>query len=83
MNSEAIKNGKQLTVNQKDKIAEKMRSSRQCFDEANLKLFPITQQEWRQQEPSEIVVRPIDETLPTERQNKRSEQYYYENRNMC
>jgi hypothetical protein len=45
MNSEAIKNGKQLTVNQKDKIAEKMRSSRQCFDEANLKLFPITQQE--------------------------------------
>jgi hypothetical protein len=36
INSEAIKNGKQLTVNQKDKIAEKMRSSRQSFDEAYL-----------------------------------------------
>ena len=41
MNSEAIRNGKQLTVNQKDKIAERMRSSRQCFDEAYLKIFPI------------------------------------------
>ena len=80
MNSEAIKNGKQLTVNQKDKIAEKMRSSRQCFDEAYLKIFPIAQQELRQQQPAEIVVRPVDETLPTERQNRRTKQYYYENK---
>jgi hypothetical protein len=79
-NSEAIKNGKQLTVNQKDKIAEKMRSSRQCFDEAYLKIFPITQQDLRQKEPSEIVVRPVDEALPTERQNRRTKQYYYKNK---
>ena len=79
-NSEAIRNGKQLTVNQKDKIAEKMRSSRQCFDEAYLKIFPTAQQELRQQQPSEIVVRPIDETLPTERQNRRTKQYYHKNK---
>ena len=34
MNSEAIKNGKQLSVKQKDKIAERMRSSRQYFEES-------------------------------------------------
>jgi len=80
MNSEAIRNGKQLTVNQKDKIAEKMRSSRQCFDEAYLKIFPIAQEELRQKEPTEPIVKPIDEALPTERQNKRTKQYYYENK---
>jgi hypothetical protein len=57
-----------------------MRSSRQCFDEAYLKIFPITQQDLRQKEPSEIVVRPVDEALPTERQNRRTKQYYYKNK---
>ena len=80
MNSEAIRNGKQLTVNQKDKIAERMRSSRQCFDEAYLKIFPIAQEDLRQKEPTEPIVKPIDEALPTERQNKRTKQYYYENK---
>ena len=80
MNSEAIRNGKQLTVNQKDKIAEKMRSSRQCFDEAYLKIFPIAQEELRQKEPSQIVVRPVDEALPSEKQYNRTKKYYQENK---
>jgi len=80
-NSEAIRNGKQLTVKQKEKIAERMRSSRKYLDEACLKIFPIAQEDLRQKEPtSEPVVRPIDETLPTERQNKRAKQYYYDNK---
>ena len=48
MNSEAIKNGKQLSVKDKEKIAIKMRSSRKYLDEAYLKIFPITQEEIRQ-----------------------------------
>jgi hypothetical protein len=79
-NSEAIRNGKQLTVKQKEKMAERMRSSRKYLDEAYLKIFPIAQNEVRQKEPSEIVVRPIDETLPTERQNRRTKQYYHQNK---
>ena len=80
MNSEAIRNGKQLTVKQKEKIAEKMRSSRKYLDEAYLKIFPIAQQEFIKKEPSEAVVIPVDEALPTERQNKRTKKYYYENK---
>jgi hypothetical protein len=82
MNSEAIKNGKQLNVKQKDKIAERMRSSRKYFDEAYLKIFPTTQEE-KQTEPSVIVVKPVDESLPTERQYKRTKKYYRENRSAC
>ena len=62
-------------------MAERMRSSRQCIDESYLKLFPITQEDLKQKEPTtKPVVRPIDETLPTERQNKRTKQYYYDNK---
>jgi hypothetical protein len=50
------------------------------LNEAYLKIFPITQQELRQKEPAEIVVRPIDETLPTQRQNRRTKEYYYQNK---
>ncbi len=57
-----------------------MRSSRKYLDEAYLKIFPIAQQELIQKEPSEIVVRPVDGALPTERQNKRTKQYYYQNK---
>ena len=80
-NSEAIRNGKQLTVKQKEKIAERMRSSRKYLDEAYLKIFPIAQEDLRQKEPtSEPVVKPISEELPTERQNRRTKQYYYDNK---
>ena len=40
----------------------------------------ITRIRQLQQQPSEIVVRPVDETLPTERQNRRTKQYYHENK---
>ena len=79
-NSEAIRNGKQLTVKQKEKIAERMRSSRKYLDEAYLKIFPIAHQGIKQEQVSEIVVRPINEALPTERQNARTKQYYHENK---
>ena len=39
------------------------------------------QEDLRQKEPTtEPVVRPISEEFPTERQNKRTKQYYYDNK---
>ena len=55
-NSEAIKNGKQLSVKDKEKIAIKMLSSRKYIDEAYLKIFPFTQEEIRQKEPKEQII---------------------------
>ena len=40
MNSEAIWNGKKLSVNQQEKVAYKMRKSRKYSDEAYLKMKP-------------------------------------------
>ena len=80
MNSEAIKNGKQLTVNQKEKIAHRMRTSRKYMDEAYLKIFPAQQYQIKQEQASEIVVRPVSEDTPIERQNQRTKKYYYENK---
>jgi hypothetical protein len=58
-----------------------MRSSRKYLDEAYLTIFPILQEDLRQKEPTtESVVRPVDEKLPTERQNRRTKQYYYDNK---
>ena len=57
-----------------------MRSSRKYLDEAYLKIFPIAQEELIKKEPVEAVVKPVDEALPTERQNRRTKQYYYENK---
>ncbi len=47
-NSESIRNGKQLTVKQKEKRAERRLSSRKYLDEAYSKIFPIAQDEVRQ-----------------------------------
>ena len=79
-NSEAIRNGKQLTVNQKEKIAYKMRTSRTYMDQSYLKIFPTEQYQIKQEHVSDIVVRPINEALPTERQNARTKTYYYDNK---
>ena len=57
-----------------------MRSSRKYLDEAYLKIFPAEQYQIKQEQVSEIVVRPVNEALPTERQNARTKQYYYENK---
>ena len=53
--SESIKNGKQLSLKDKEKIAINLRSSRKYLDEAYLKIFPITQEEIRQKEPKEVI----------------------------
>ena len=80
MNSEAIKNGKQLSVKDKEKIAIKMRSSRKYLDEAYLKIFPIEKEEIRQKEQNKKEVNPINEEPPSERQYNRTKKYYQENR---
>ena len=80
MNSEAIKNGKQLSVKDKEKIAIKMRSSRKYLDEAYLKIFPIKKEEIRQKEQNEKDVNPMNEEPPSERQYNRTKKYYQENR---
>ena len=80
MNSEAIKKGKQLTVNQKEKIAYKMRTSRKYFDESYLKIFSTEQQILQQESIKPIVIKPINEILPTERQYQRTKKYYEENK---
>lgn len=66
MNSEAIKNGKQLSIKQKDKIAHKMRTSRKYLDEAYLKIFPTGA--------------TVDETTPYEKQINRNKKYYETNK---
>ena len=79
-NSEAIKNGKQLTVNQKEKIAQKMRTSRKYLDESYLKIFPNAPLDVRPEVPNVIVVHPVNEKLPTEKQYDRTKKYYQENK---
>ena len=78
LNSEAIANGKQLTVKQKEKIAYKMRTSRKYIDEAYLKIFPILQQNSKQVAPVEV--KPVDETTPYQRHLVRTQKYYEENK---
>jgi hypothetical protein len=71
--------GKLLTVKEKNKIAEKMRSSRKYLDESYTKLFQIDQP---QQQPNikveeNINNNTIDETSTYERQKKRASSYYH------
>ena len=75
---QAMLKGKLLTVKEKNKIAEKMRSSRKYFDESYTKLFqanplqqthPIIKQE-------EINNDIIDETNSYQRQKARTNTYY-------
>lgn len=84
MNSEAIRKGKQLTVNDKEKIAYRMRTSRKYLDEAYLKIFPIAQ-DYRapsiKEEPKDDAVsQQINETTPYQKQLSRNQKYYEENK---
>jgi hypothetical protein len=79
LNHDMIRSGGQLSVNMKEKLAYRMRTSRKYLDEAYLKIFPTD----IGQEPSpakEIVVQPVSEDTPVERQNKRTKKYYKENK---
>ena len=80
MNSEAIKNGKQLSVKQKENIALKMRTSRKYLDEAYLKIFPIAREEIGQERPPAPPVQPINEESAYEKQLNRNQRYYEENK---
>ena len=71
--------GKLLTVKEKNKIAEKMRSSRKYLDESYTKLFQLDQPQ-----PQPIIIveeninnNTIDETSTYERQKKRASSYYH------
>lgn len=82
INSEAIKNGRQLTVKEKEKIAYKMRTSRKYLDEAYLKIFPVVRQEIQKQDDA-ITEEPIKdvEQLPVyQRQLERNKRYYDNNK---
>lgn len=80
LNSEAIKNGRQLTTAQKDKLAHRMRTSRKYLDEAYIKLFKIEQSQQDQQPPAEVQVEPVDEATPYQKQLTRNQTYYQENK---
>jgi hypothetical protein len=73
--------GKLLSVKEKNKIAERMRSSRKYLDESYTKLFQMNpfQQEpkIKQEENINNPAVPVDETSTYERQKKRSTSYYY------
>ena len=80
VNHDTIRKGGQLSVNMKEKLAYRMRTSRKYLDEAYLKIFPT---DIGNQEPApakEIVVQPVNEETPVEKQNKRTKKYYEENK---
>lgn len=79
MNSEAINTGKQLSVNQKEKIAYRMRTSRKYLDEAYLKIFPIAK-DYSGAPKVDIKAEPIDETTPYQKQVSRNQRYYQDNK---
>jgi hypothetical protein len=71
---------KLLSVKEKNKIADRMRSSRKYLDESDTKLFqmnPIQQPEIKQEENVNNPAAPVDEPSTYERQEKRSTSYYY------
>jgi hypothetical protein len=49
-----------------------MKNSRKYLDEAFLKISPIVHEELKQKEPTQIIVRAVNEELPTERPNRRA-----------
>ena len=72
--------GKLLSVKEKNKIADRMRSSRKYLDESYTKLFQmnqIQQPEIKQEENVNNQAVPVDETSTYERQKKSSTSYYY------
>ena len=79
-NSEAIKNGKQLSTGEKDEIARQMRTSRKYLDEAYLKIFDTKQKDQQAERPVQIRVEPVDETTPYQKQLTRNQQYYHQNK---
>ncbi len=82
VNSEAIKRGRQMTVKDKEKLAYRMRTSRKYLDEAYLKIFPVEQQEAKEEKQERIInIRPVEEPLPAyQKQLNRNKKYYEDNK---
>ena len=85
VNREAIKNGKQLTMKQKEKLAYRMRTSVKYLDSAYLKIFPMEREEikFKQDNPIEQTEETIDdnEQIPAySRQLIRNKRYYDNNK---
>ena len=85
VNREAIKNGKQLTMKQKEKIAYKMRTSVKYLESSYLKIFPLVQEDLQNyqdipRQPTEQPA-PIAEVIPAyKRQLERNKRYYDNNK---
>ena len=75
-----VNNFLSLSVNQKEKIAYRTRTSRKYLDEAYLKIFPKEQVDPQPEPAREIVVRPVNEENPVERQNIRTKIYHQDNK---
>ena len=80
---QAMLKGKLLSVKEKNKIAEKMRSSRKYFDESYTKLFQTNPQQQahpviKQEDGNNNDV--IDEMNSYERQKARASSYYHQHR---
>ena len=85
VNREAIKNGRQLSVKEKEKIAYRMRTSRKYLDEAYLKIIPIAKEELNfKDEPSKTITenkQTEQEQQPAyQRQLIRNKRYYDNNK---
>ena len=85
VNREAVKNGRMLSVKEKEKIANRMRTSRKYLDEAYLKIFPIAKDEMKlKDEPENIPTFKAEaeaEQLPAySRQLIRNKRYYDNNK---
>ena len=81
-NSEAIKKGRQLTVKDKEKLADRMKTSRNYIDEAYLKIFPIMQQDAKEEKQERIInIIPVEEPIPAyQKQLTRNKKYYEDNK---
>jgi hypothetical protein len=81
MNSEAVKKGTLLTVNEKEKIAKRMRTSRKYMDESYLKIIPNETSVLLKDTPRiTIKAEPVDTTSPYDKQLQRNKTYYDENK---
>jgi len=85
-NREAIRNGRQLTMKQKEAMAEKMRTSVKYLDSAYLKIFPMEKEELKFREeparrPLPAPVEDDDEPVGAySRQLIRNKRYYDNNK---
>jgi len=80
-NNEAVKKGTLLTVNEKEKIAKRMRTSRKYMDESYLKIIPNEAFVLLKDTPKiTIKTEPVDTTSPYDKQLQRNKTYYDENK---